>query len=127
MYTVIRFSAQTAPLSELSRLGLSMNLRRPDVFTGLRKRGDGFSCEVSSDKHWATHLSEIQRFIREFADVIGQALVSGASVTVDVAIEPEDREQGSVLVLDWSPTVLSTIASAGVRLEVSVYRGSDPV
>ncbi len=124
---IVRFSAQTAPLSELIRLGLSMNLLRPAVFTGLRKRGDGFSCEVSSDDDWATHLSEIQRFIREFAEVIAQALGADASVTVDVAVEPEDREQGHVLVLDWPPTVLSTIALAGVRLEVSVYQGSEPV
>ena len=122
MYTVARFTADPPLLDDLVSLGLSMSSVRPGVFTGLRKRGDGFACSVSSASVREEHLSEIQRFVAEFSEVIRQATRLGAEVTIDVAIEAEDRESCQYyFVIDWSPAVLLAIAGAGARLEVSVY------
>jgi hypothetical protein len=46
----------------------------------------------------------------------------GAAVTVDVAIEPEDRSaSGALLVLAVSPFLLAEMAALGLRWELSVY------
>ena len=122
MYTIVRFTSEPSLIGEIEELGRSMNLLRPGVFTGIRKRGDGFACDISDDPAWGVHMREIQRFITEFNEAIGQALRVGASVTMDVAVEREDREGGGlILVLDWSSEELAAFASAGLRLEISMY------
>ena len=121
MYTVIRFTGGFEAREEVARIGLSMNSVRAGVFSGLRRRGDGFSCDLSSDKSWDAHVG-VHRFFAEFDYFIKEALQIGAVVTVDVAIEPEDREaSGSIFVSGCGPDLLATLASAGLRMEVSVY------
>jgi hypothetical protein len=122
MYTIVRFTAGVEVMGTLTNLGRSMNSLRPGIFTGIRKQGDGFSCEVCTESSGDIHVTEVLRFISEFSAIIEHAIHVGASVTVDIAVEPKDRlASGSVCVLGWSPTALSAIAAARVRIEVSVY------
>jgi hypothetical protein len=122
MYTVIRFTIDSLKRDEIASIGVSMNTLRAGIFTGLRKAGDGFACEVCADASWEVHVREILQFAIEFGEFIERALRLGASITVDTAVEPEDRESaGGVLVLACTPTFLTTMASSGLRMELSVY------
>jgi len=122
MYTVIRFLAGPDCLPMLIKLGTEMNAIRNGIYTGLRKRGDGFSCELCSDKSWQTHQAKILAFVGDFGSMIKQSVAAGASVTLDIAVEPEDiEEHRPILVLRHSAELLSALSSCGVALEVSIY------
>lgn len=122
MYTVVRFAFNYLKKNEAAEIGMSMNALRPGIFTGIRKAGDGFSCEICADASWEVHVREILRFVAEFDEFIQMALRLGASVTVDTAIEPEDRASaGPVLVLACAPAFLEVMASKGLTIELSLY------
>jgi hypothetical protein len=122
MYTVMRFTAGPGMDEEIAAIGASMNSVRAGVFSGLRKRGDGFSCDVSAEKGWDDHVRDIHRFVNEFSDILKRAILAGAAVTLDVAIEPEDKESsGAVLVLACTQELLALLLSTGLRMEISVY------
>lgn len=118
MFTVVRFLGDSSLLPALADLGSDMNRVRPGVFNGLRKAGDGFSCDISSSDSWKDHAAEAITFIQQFRHIVSRAISLGAGVSFDVAVEPEDRGFRSV-VLD--NVLLSVLAEAKVTLEVSVY------
>ena len=122
MYTVIRFTANPDCLGRLIDVGLAMNAIRKGIYAGLRKAGDGFCCEICVGREWGEHQREILQFVTEFGHSINTATQGGAVVTIDVAVEPEDREStGSILVLRCEREVLAALSSCGAELEVSIY------
>lgn len=122
MYTVVRVTAGGSKVEELDTVGKSMNELRPGVYQGIRKAGDGFSCVVCEDEDWDRHVRAISRFAGEFSVPLRRLVEVGASVTFDVAVEPEDREgRGPVLVLRGDVTLLEMLARTGIALEVSIY------
>lgn len=122
MYTVIRFTVKAECLGAIIDVGIAMNALRPGSYTGLRKSGDGFCCEICGSPDWGEHQREILRFMTELAAPIKSAVQQGASVTVDVAVEPEDRESGgAVLVLRCEQAVLAALAACRTELELSIY------
>lgn len=122
MYTVIRFIANPDYLERLTDIGMAMNAIRKGVYAGLRKAGDGFCCEICTGREWGEHQREILRFMTEFGHSISTATQDGAVVTVDVAVEPEDRESaGSMFVLRCKREVLAALSSCGAELELSIY------
>lgn len=122
MYTVIRFTGEPAFLTTLMKIGTAMNAIRPGVYSGLRKRGDGFACEVCADAEWGTHHAAILAFIDDFKEIIKQSTEAGSSVTVDIAVEPEElKTTRSIFVLHYEHSLLAALASCGAALEVSIY------
>lgn len=122
MYTVIRFIANPDCLGRLIDVGMEMNAVRPEIYAGLRKAGDGFCCEICVGQEWSEHQREILRFMADFGNLISTATQGGAVVTIDVAVEPEDREAtGAILVLRCKRDVLAALSSCGAELEVSIY------
>lgn len=122
MYTVIRFVGESSCLPMLMKIGAAMNEIQPGVYSGLRKPRDGFSCEISSDADWGKHSSAILAFITDFRELIKQSIAGGASVTIDIAVEPEDVEaRRPIFVLHYEPNFMTALASCGAALEVSIY------
>lgn len=122
MYTVARFLVDASGVERLVEVGEAMNALRRGVFTGLRKRGDGFVCEVCKEGSWSVHERAIGEFVAEFAGPIRQACEAGITVAIDVAIEGDDRERATAYVgVGFAPSLLLTLGSAGVRLEVTSY------
>ena len=122
MYTVVRVTVDAAKVGELDIVGKSMNELRQGVYTGIRKAGDGFSCEVCTDEGWDRHKEAISRFAHDFAVPLRRLVGIGASVIFDVAVEPEDRKgRGRVLVLRGDVPFLYMLACDGIGLEVSIY------
>ena len=120
MYTVMRFMCATAEPSALERIGGEMNVVRPGSFQGMRQRGDGFSIDVSAAASWSEHRRAIEDLLAAFAPHIAAAFKVGGSVSVDVAVEPEDHEHASRgLMLDAA--LLRLLTSHGVQFEVTVY------
>jgi hypothetical protein len=122
MYTVARFLADTSGMGKLVEVGEAMNALRQGVFTGLRKRGDGFACEVCEGTSWPSHERAIGEFVTEFAGPIQQARSAAVAVAIDIALEVEDRERAIAYVcISFAPSLLLTLSSAGVRLVVTSY------
>jgi hypothetical protein len=121
MYTVARFLANPPALSRISEIGDAMNAVKPGTFTGLRRRGDGFVCDIWKDGTWSEHERAIREFVAEFAGPIRQARDAGISVAIDIAIGEEDRESVAYVCISVAPSLLEALGSAGVRLEVTSY------
>ena len=122
MYTVVRFTGERLLLPVIVKLGTALNTIRPGTYSGLRKTGDGFACEICADEQWDRHRDEILRFTSDLRDEITAAIQNGIVVTVDIALEPEDHEtQGKILVLRCSNEFLAALTSSGVQFEVSLY------
>jgi hypothetical protein len=122
MYSVAHFVGGSVARDEILAIGDAMNASRAGVFTGIRKQGDGFTCEVCTDGAWAVHARAIREFISEFSEAIRRTLGNGMLVVIDVAIEPEDKKSMVAFVgLSLGPDLLSALGSAGVRLDISSY------
>jgi len=123
MYTVARFLIGQEQLSALQAVGEKMNAVRPGIFQGLRSRGDGIAIDVADGSRWDDQSAAIISFVRELKEQIRTARRLGASVTIDVAVEPEDA--GRIpLVLRQEPELMQELASEGIALEVSIYVSS---
>jgi hypothetical protein len=120
MYTIIRFTAPKEDVSSLEKIGMAMNEHQAGAYTGLRRAGDGFACELSSSSRWQDHQQKIVGFVDSFSQFIQEAHDAGASITVDVAVEPEDLTKGThVLRLD--DLFLARLSDHHVALELSFY------
>lgn len=122
MYTVIRFVASPECMGKLVEIGMAMNAVQAGIHTGLRKAGDGFCFEICESPQWSEHQREILGILTKFGEFVKNAVQDGVSVTVDIAVEPEDRESGgAILVLRCERDLLAALASCGAELEVSMY------
>ena len=122
MYTVARFLGDASAADWFFELGEMMNSSRPATFTGLRRRGEGFVCDVYKDGSWPDHERAIGEFVTAFADPIRRARDAGIIVTIDIALEVEDRQHATAYVcVRFEPSLLLTLGSAQVRLEVTSY------
>lgn len=122
MYTVVRFLAPTGRLSSVDEVGNLMNQIKPGTYSGLRRAGDGFACDVAKDGDWAAHARAIEEFLDSFPLVFGKARELGVAVTFDVAVEPEDIHFSGVSVFRLPADLLARVAAARASMELSVYR-----
>lgn len=120
MYTIIRFIVDKDKILLLDQIGLSMNKLKDNVYSGIRRAGDGFTCELSSDLDWDLHRKSIIEFLKIFFHQVAEINQLPGAVTVDVAIEPEDI-QNIPKVLHCDLELLSMLVSCGVKLELSIY------
>jgi hypothetical protein len=122
MYSVIRFTLPKERAHELVPIGERMNERQPGVFTGLRRAGDGFACDVSRADDWAAHVVAARELVGLHAEVIREAISIGARVTLDVALGDDDRKASSIaLSIVCPPDLLCLLGEAHVVFVVSVY------
>ncbi len=121
MYSIIRFTASPEMSKNIVAIGEAMNAVRPGVFTGPRRAADGFACSLATSSQWLEHREAITLFLREFAEPIRDSVQAGAAVTIDVAIEPEDRSEGTTLVVRFDQVLMKLLASMDIALEVSYY------
>jgi hypothetical protein len=121
MYSVIRFLSSPEHHPELIRVGQSLNLGEQEVFRGIRRAGDGFSCDLSSTPTWPEHRSAIMAFVTLHSRQIAATLELGGQVVVDVAIEPEDCDR-PVASLRLDANLMNLLAEHGVEFELSIYR-----
>ena len=122
MYTVIRFTAGPELHQKLVTIGEAMNAIRPKIYTGFRRRGDGFACDIFKGGDWDVHRREIQEFISTFNVSIKEAIQEGVSVVVDVAIKQQDmKDSYLVFVVHCDKDLTSALSSCGAALELSVY------
>ncbi len=63
MYTVVRFLREPFDQKLLESIGEGLNRLIPGTYDGIRARGDGFACDVSSSDLWFDHHAAIERFI----------------------------------------------------------------
>ena len=124
MYTVVRFIIDPARAEQLVEVGNRMNVIDPDVFGGLRARGDGFAADIESSDTWRDHLSEIDGFCEMHGASIRSAVELGATVTFDVAIYPEDlAAQTTFLALTLPPRLLRKVSDVGAGIDLTTYVG----
>jgi hypothetical protein len=122
MYTVIRMTGGAELRASLLAAGEEMNFLRPGIFTGVRGAGDGFACDVAQDQSWEEHRLLIAQFLEEFSHPISMAIDCGAVVSVDVAIEPEDREGlGQPLSVYLDQALIGAASRHRVNLCFSIY------
>lgn len=123
MFSVVRFTTDAARVSDLLAIGEAMNAAEPDVYEGPRRAGDGFAIEIESSDRWADHAQAMLSFAELHAAAIRDAIARGARVTFDVAIDPEDQAAVDyALVVALPPPFVSTLAAAGIGLELTIYR-----
>lgn len=105
---------------ELLRIGESLEATDPGKFRGPRRAGDGFACELSSSTSWSEHRRAMVEFLDRTTSQVHATRSLGASVVVDVAIEPGDLEHQPVTILRLDATTSSALARHGVELEISI-------
>jgi hypothetical protein len=122
MYSVIRFTLPKERAHELLPIGARIDERQPGAFTGLRRAGDGFACDVSRAKDWTAHVAAARELVGLHAEVIRDAVSIGARVTLDVALGDDDRRASSIaLSIVCPPDLLRLLGEANVVFVVSVY------
>ena len=120
MYSIIRFTSGQASIPHLEAIGASLNRIEAGIFQGIRRKGDGFAVNLSSSSDWLDHLEALAEFISRFGSSVREATNSGARVTFDAAIEPNDRAVPGGGVMFESST-LSQLVEIGMRVEITFY------
>jgi hypothetical protein len=102
MYTVLRVLGPQDLQSDLAEVMASINHAASSTAQP-RHPGDGFVISVSSSPRWEDHLDALHTFLDVCGDGVAQATKLGASPTLDVAVEPEDRDDSGrpFLVIDF--------------------------
>jgi len=122
MYTIIRFTSQEEALSELDKIGVDMNRVRPGTYTGLRRRGDGFACDIWKGSDWMDHERSALEFVTIFSRHVEQAQKIGAQVTVDMALRSDDLKR-PIASVHFSAELLRMLGKNEVALEMTIYTG----
>jgi hypothetical protein len=123
MLTIIRVTAQRKEdLPALALIGAEMNQIRPGVFTGLRRRGDGFACEIATSADRLDHERSALDFVTQSSPQLEQARNLGAAVTVDMALDSVDFKK-PIEGVHFGAEVLRALGERKISLEVTVYTG----
>jgi hypothetical protein len=123
MHTIIRVTAaRKEDLRALESIGLDMNQVRPAVFSGLRRKADGFACDVSSSTDWRDHERAALDFLNTFSSHIEKVRLLGARVTMDMAFDFADFKK-PVECAHFGAPLLRKLGETGVALEVTIYTG----
>jgi hypothetical protein len=119
MYTVIRFAATEAGLQAVHRLIATIC----DAEQCTNIRSSAFSCDISDSNTWNAHVEAIEAFLLKLGTVLPKARECEAKlhVSVDVAIEPEDRGDRPYVPLVFPRTLLGQLVQAGIGLEITSY------
>ena len=120
MYSVLRVLDPLNPQA-LVAIGESMNVVRPGSFTGLRRRGDGFSVDLSREDDWSIHSTAIEAALASLDAPLRAAGARGAKVMIDVAVDGDDRGE-RVWVSVWcGPDLAARLADLRITFMVTMY------
>jgi hypothetical protein len=123
MLTIIRVTAgRRKDLPDLEKIGLDMNRVKPGVYTGLRRRGDGFACDLSSSSDWQAHERSALDFVALFSSHLQTLRNLGARVTVDMAIDLSDLKK-PIECVHFGGELLRALGDREIALEVTIYTG----
>ena len=95
MYTVIRFTVVPAFSSVIAEIGNRLNEIEAGTFVGLRKAGDGFTCEVAGAQGWIQQRKAVGQFVTRFAPVIEDAVAAGVAEAFGRGMPPKRELLGS--------------------------------
>jgi hypothetical protein len=90
MYTVLRFQFLDKQANFVKDIGDRLNASIPGTFTGIDRIGNRFSCSVSTENNWETHIEDINNFIESHSQTIELAIEKGFFVEMDIAFDRED-------------------------------------
>ena len=122
MYTVLRFSAVDGDDVSAQRVReLVVEACSPGKCG--RVRNSAFACDVSDSDCWDTQLSCMETLLRAFGPVLQEIAEQEPEVDVslDVAIEPEDRGDRPYLPIGFPSPFLEELARLGIQLDVTSY------
>lgn len=123
MLTIIRVTAQRKEdLPALDFIGTEMNRIKTGVYKGLRRKGDGFACEVSTSFDWRDHEHAALDFVTQFSVQLEQARKLGAAVTIDMALDVADFKN-PIEGVHFGAGLLRALGEREISLEVTVYTG----
>lgn len=120
MYTVVRVTKEPHGSADLRGFAEAIRDGETDWFASERDRGDGYVIELCDDPEWTAHSEAVLRFINECNQILARVRDAGASVVVDVAVEPEDV-CGPWLALELPEQLISALASVAAQFTFSVY------
>lgn len=121
MYTVLRLTSAVGKVPELAHLIEEMNAGQARTRVEPRTKGDGYVAVVSDQPSWSEHAAAVLDFLEVNRDALMSARASGAIVSVDVAVEPEDRPDVPWLELTLSEALLAALSAVGARFVMSFY------
>lgn len=125
MYTVIRVTSPTGDSANIHELITDVNAGSSAPLLEPRRRGDGYAAILCSDQSWAEHAAAMLDFVQANRVALRSVQLSGASVTVDVALEAEDRPRTGWSEVTLSKELLGELSAAGATFVVSLYAGDD--
>jgi hypothetical protein len=119
MYTVLRFTAIDGDLRLIHEL---VTRPCPEGQCG-SIRDSSFACDVSDADSWETQLQDVGEMLRRLGPVLFRVQQCGGPVRVslDVAVEPEDRGNRPYLPIVFPHALLDTFVRTGIALEVTSY------
>jgi hypothetical protein len=123
VYTVLRLTTPSGSTPELAQLIEKVNTASSPTRVEPRHKGDGHVAVLCDQQSWREHSAAALAFFAEHHDALRSARGSGAALTVDVAVEPEDRPNAPWSELMLSEDLLAELAGVGATFVVTIYAG----
>lgn len=124
MYTVLRFLGDEVTREAFSRLGAKLNETQPGVFGGeFHRRCNGFSCGVSNESDWDSHVEQVEKFLVMHEAVLRLAKDSRVELELDIAVHPaSDVPSGCLsLTLSLSRRTMQLLLDCEISLTLTIY------
>jgi predicted MPP superfamily phosphohydrolase len=126
MYSVLRVTSENISKDFLDEIGNQMNSLVANTYEGIRKKEDGFSCEISKSDLWFDQIKEVSKFLNIFKDQIKTLRANGYGATIDIAVFPNEfKPQNYGFFLFHNSDFLQLLVDTGVEYEMSIYKGEN--
>jgi hypothetical protein len=120
MFTVMRFLDKSGAIN-LEALGATLDRTCPGLFDGLDRVPRRFSCSLCSENGWRAHRQAILATVTKCDETIKQAQKLGVSVSLDIAIEPEDYHGLVMLELPFDQEILGFLHTRVIDVTITIY------
>jgi hypothetical protein len=121
VYSVFRFTATASMLSDLAWVFYAIVTRGCSGQIEPRARDDGYAVALCEQPPWAEHSAAVLRFVGDNRDALARARAGGATLDVDVAVEPDDVQVLPFVSLTLSEDLVDALASVAARFTISLY------
>jgi hypothetical protein len=123
MYTVAVLGEAVPSVSTLEALVEAINRQSSfDAFSP-RRRGGGYACDICNSHEWSAHLSAVDEFLSEHAELLRSVVGDGVSLRFDTGVDSDTLGIDSPWnTFSYPAHIIERLATSRASVAITVYQ-----